>query len=828
MNTRVSIRAGVGAVSVALVVSSACAQPCGPAWSDQFSLSDFDSWIWDLVVHDEGSGPAVYAAGAFTRAGNTPVPYLARLEGSDWAPVGDDLDGQPFSLATCTDWPGLGPQLFTGGFFRHVGALEANSIARWDGTSWAPLGAGVILDGQPYSWVFAMVFVPDAFGEGPALFAGGAFDTAGGSPAMNVARWDGKGWSALGIGLDGTVDALAWFDDGGGPALYAAGTFTIGAGQFADVARFDGTTWTPFATGLGLWANSLVVHDDGRGSALFVCGTLPVDGGDNLGAVGRWDGVAWTQVGDTFDSGISELGVFDVGNGPVLGASGPFDHVGRTEVTRIAAWDGVSWSPLGRGIGTTANGMVSVPGEAAMYAGGFLQRAGGMEIERFARWDGSTWSAVGNGAVGNNFAYAGNGSGSVRALEVFDDGSGPELYVGGNFVSAGGVAAASIVRWDGAHGTPVGGGTDGGVLAMEAVTDPAIGPGLYVGGLFDEAGGMAAASIARWDGTSWTALAGGVSGVVRALRVFDDGTGPALFVGGDFSAAGGVVTENIARWDGRRWAAVGQGLPGDDKTGVYTLAVFDDGSGTGPVLYAGGTFGPPTNAPVGLARLDGDRWQPVGDGMAGWVFSMTVFDDGSGAGPALFVGGDYCILPDDDVTCDLARWDGSAWFDIPMPGPAVYALEVYDDGAGLGPRLYAGGLLQYFADPALDHVAAWDGQTWAPLASGVGEPNSASTAVIAMTVFDDGLGLGDALYMGGVFETAGDLVSHNIARWGGCGAFVLGDLTGDGVVGSDDLAELIDRWGPCPAACSTCPADLDGDCVVGIRDFLILLANWGP
>ena len=97
-----------------------------------------------------------------------------------------------------------------------------------------------------------------------------------------------------------------------------------------------------------------------------------------------------------------------------------------------------------------------------------------------------------------------------------------------------------------------------------------------------------------------------------------------------------------------------------------------------------------------------------------------------------------------------------------------------------------------------------------------------------MTVFDDGLGDGDALYMGGVFETAGDLLSHNIARWGGCGSFVLGDLTGDGVVGIDDFAELLADWGPCPGACSACPADLDGDCIVGIRDFLILLANWTP
>ena len=443
MNKHVSIRAVVGVVSCALAVSSAYAQPCVPAWSDQFSLSDFDSFITDLTVHDDGSGPAVYASGYFTRAGNTPVTYLARLDGIDWGPVGDQFDALPWSLLTCNDWPGLGPQLFAGGGFRQVGTLGVSSIARWDGTSWAPLGAGVSISGQPYSWVFSMAFVPDVFGDGPALFAGGAFDTAGVTPAMNVAQWDGKGWSALGSGLDGTVDALAWFDDGSGPALYAAGHFTMGIGE-VDVARWNGTTWTSFATGLGMWANTMVVYDDGGGPALFVGGTVPVDEGGNLGAVARWDGVVWTQVGDTFDSGISELGVFDLGSGPVLGVSGPFEHIGRTQITRIASWDGVSWSPLGTGISATAYAIVSIPGEAAMYAGGFLRRAGSISIGYFARWDGSTWSAVGNGAVGH---YAGSGSGNVRVLETFDDGSGPDLYVGGNFVSAAGVPAASIVPW---------------------------------------------------------------------------------------------------------------------------------------------------------------------------------------------------------------------------------------------------------------------------------------------------------------------------------------------------------------------------------------------
>ena len=50
------------------------------------------------------------------------------------------------------------------------------------------------------------------------------------------------------------------------------------------------------------------------------------------------------------------------------------------------------------------------------------------------------------------------------------------------------------------------------------------------------------------------------------------------------------------------------------------------------------------------------------------------------------------------------------------------------------------------------------------------------------------------------------------------------DLSGDGAVGPDDLAQLLGNWGPC----AECPADFNGDGVVGPLDLAILLGAWGP
>ena len=54
----------------------------------------------------------------------------------------------------------------------------------------------------------------------------------------------------------------------------------------------------------------------------------------------------------------------------------------------------------------------------------------------------------------------------------------------------------------------------------------------------------------------------------------------------------------------------------------------------------------------------------------------------------------------------------------------------------------------------------------------------------------------------------------------------LGDLNGDGVVGTADLLALLAAWGPCPGAPEPCLADLDGNGIVSTADLLALLVGW--
>src|SRR5258705_34815 len=84
-----------------------------------------------------------------------------------------------------------------------------------------------------------------------------------------------------------------------------------------------------------------------------------------------------------------------------------------------------------------------------------------------------------------------------------------------------------------------------------------------------------AAAGAQSDGgcqPSWVPTFGGAPGVdsdVVASTVFDDGGGPALYVGGFFTTAGGVAANYVAKWNGSSWSALGSGMNGS----VYALTV---------------------------------------------------------------------------------------------------------------------------------------------------------------------------------------------------------------------------------------------------------------
>src|SRR5437867_4344447 len=153
----------------------------------------------------------------------------------------------------------------------------------------------------------------------------------------------------------------------------------------------------------------------------------------------------------------------------------------------------------------------------------------------------------------------------VRAVTTFDDGTGggPLLYAAGDFVvAAGGATVNRIARLVNSNWQPLGAGISGArVNAMAAFNDGS-GSALFVAGKFDSAGGISSLCLAKWNGTSWSAIPGlqaHPNNEIFALTVFDDGSGggPALYVGGNFLLAGGQFYQGVVKWNGSTLITVG-------------------------------------------------------------------------------------------------------------------------------------------------------------------------------------------------------------------------------------------------------------------------------
>jgi hypothetical protein len=320
--------------------------------------------------------------------------------------------------------------------------------------------------------------------------------------------------------------------------------------------------------------------------------------------------------------------------------------------------------------------------------------------------------------------------GTVEALAVDDSGN---LYIGGRFTFVGTAFASGVAKWDGTTWSALGSGMTNDVYAL-AVS----GTNLYAGGMFTTAGGVPANYIAKWDGSAWSALGSGVGSTVRALAV----SGTNLYAGGMFYTAGGVTANQIAKWNGSAWSALSSGM----NNYVWALAVI------GTNLLAGGEFTTAGGVAANyIAKWDGSAWSALGSGVGYDVLALAV------SGTNLYAGGEFTTAG--GVAANhIAKWDGSAWSALGSGvGDDVLALAVS------GTDLYAGGYFGTAGGVPVNGIAKWNGSAWSALGSGM---TGGYPIAVAAT--------GTNLYAGGNFSTAGGQPASGIAMWNGSAWSALG------------------------------------------------------
>lgn len=390
-------------------------------WTGEtFTRAGYPSTISDRVLRLAADRSTIYAGGLFQQAGSAFAPCVARLRGEVWEGLATNV--MRGGGATVYDIVIDAGRLYVGGSFG-VPEAETEHIAMWDGSGWHALGEGV------NGTVFHLAH------DGSSLYAAGTFYRAGDVDALKIARWDGARWWPLNDSTQRitSVTAIAVADHG----LYIGAYFDNEPERDNyELLRWNGSGWDSITETDHAIYSLLVDGDD-----LYVAGGFRTIGGVEA-AIARWNhgtGV-WTPVAREAaftNSGNYSINALAKVNG-VLYAGGNLSRIESTLLENIGMWDGNRWMPVGDGLDSRVIAIVAHQG--AIVAGTHIDDDNPEPIAGIAAWDGSRWHSLGSGL------RLASTAGLANALAVGDDGA---LYVGGQFISAGGRPAAGLARWRG-------------------------------------------------------------------------------------------------------------------------------------------------------------------------------------------------------------------------------------------------------------------------------------------------------------------------------------------------------------------------------------------
>ena len=587
--------------------------------------SEVGGGVDELVYRMLFKGNDLYVSGIFSRVGALDATNIARWDGTNWHALGSGLfgatNGFPAPIASTMALDANG-HLIVGGNFRYAGGVEVNNIARWDGSQWHALGNGVF-NGGPSLSVNAVAVLSNN------VYVAGVFRSASGVNATNIARWDGAQWHAMGGGPSGTNTSLAIV----GTTLYTAGNFTnIGGVAARHVARWNGSAWEPLAPGTAGEILTTVACLGTDGTNLYAGGTFIQAGNAGTLAVAKWDGAQWSALAGPKSQGVwlSPGTVAANGNDVYIGGSG-LRIAGGLKPNRVAHWNGSAWDDMNGGIsGGSASVGVILQNAGNVYVGGNFTNAGGVAARNIAYWDGASWHAMASGLnsnvnalcfhngqlfAGGAFTRRGNGTENLPGVARWNGSDwvqvepmsawrnnnvvnalisdGVNLYMGGNYFinwfettpPFNGANVDNIGYWDGSHWWPMGNGLSNTVNELAFV-----GTDLYAGGSFTFSGmGTPIRRIARWTGSAWSEVGGGITnGTVNALAA----SGSTLYVGGTFTNVGGLAhLSRLLKWTGAQWQTLGSGISriSPAASSVSEIAISgDDVWVVGSFSYAGG------------------------------------------------------------------------------------------------------------------------------------------------------------------------------------------------------------------------------------------------
>lgn len=395
------------------------------------------------------------------------------------------------------------------------------------------------------------------------------------------------------------------------------------------------------------------------------------------------------------------------------------------------AQTGVYSNPASGGEGGS---VVSVSPSGHLWVGGYFSMAGNTPARGIARYANGQFESLGDGFSVSSLIRP-------TSVEYFNS----DIIVGGIssiMMEGSPLPVGGVARWNGTGWASLGGGVSGASAQVHALAVK--GGTLYVGGSFTQVGSVPANNIARWNGSTWDSLGAGANNTVFAIAL----SGDTVYIGGQFTQAGGRPASRVARWFGGAWDSLGAGTNGT----VRTLAVH------GVNVYAGGGFSAAGGATAQrIARwTSSGGWSALGSGLTGGYpddnsVRSIVVNPRTGE---LYAAGDFTASGATSLRY-VAKWSGSVWSAV----GEGFNREPYSLALDSSDHLYATGNMSTSGSLQVNTLAKFDGVRWTAVSTA--KTNGLNGIVRALA---EGNG---SVYAGGSFTTAGPIVARGIGRWNG-------------------------------------------------------------
>jgi len=155
---------------------------------------------------------------------------------------------------------------------------------------------------------------------------------------------------------------------------------------------------------------------------------------------------------------------------------------------------------------------------------------------------------------------------------------------------------------------------------------------------------------------------------------------------------------------------------------------------------------------------DGLNFSTIENGVSGEVYSIVRYKDD------IYFGGEIrkAYFDDNNISVSsIVRWNGNSWNDVggglakSNIGQWISTMEVFND------ELYVGGIFNKAGNVEANSIARWNGNSWQNVGDGLVNTEGMSGMVRCMTKFNN------ELYVAGSFTKAGNISTKNVAKWDG-------------------------------------------------------------